>query len=78
MEKLTRDKFSLNIEYQNLVTKKLDVWKWFPILYHKWVRMALSRFHDKFVWTEMSNMITKEVIREVTGLCSTKPIPVLK
>lgn len=44
----------------------------------KFVRMELSRVHDKFVWTSVAELITKEVIQDVTSLFSTRPLLVLK
>lgn len=40
--------------------------------------MTLNKINEKFIWTYIPNMITKEVIGEVTGLFSTRPFPVLK
>lgn len=40
--------------------------------------MELSRVHDYYLWTDKPSMISKEVIREVTRLFSTGPVPILK
>lgn len=40
--------------------------------------MALIRIHNNFMWIDGTHMITKEVIREITSLWSTRLIPIQK
>lgn len=40
--------------------------------------MELSRVNDCYLWTEKPEMITNDFIGDVIGLCSTRPMSVLK
>lgn len=78
---LIRDDFLIKPEYANIVAKKLDQWNYFPNFsstIDKYVKIALIRMHDKFLWNEKPHLITKEVIRVVIRLCDTRPVLVSK
>jgi len=44
----------------------------------EWVWYVLSRVHDNFMWLNRPFKITKDAIKVVTGLHSSKGLPVLK
>lgn len=78
---ITRDDFELKPKYESLKEKKkLDVWNNFPNFCYEdeWVKYVIIQIHDKFMWLDMSHMITKQVIKVVTDLYSKGPIPILK
>lgn len=60
--------------------KKLDVWNNFPNFScnEKFVKLVLSKIHEKFLWIDRPHLITKEVIRDVTGLWDKGTVPTLK
>lgn len=43
-----------------------------------WVRYILSRIHDELFWLDVPYMITKDANKAVTGMCSTRTVPILK
>jgi len=66
-------------EYQNIATKKLDIWKYYPNFSdtREWVRIILSRIHDKFIYLDKPFRIMKDAIRVVIGLSSTRLMPTI-
>jgi len=52
---------------------------WFPTFDEdEWVQYILSQIHDEFMWLLKPFKITKDAIRNVTGLNSIGGLPMLK
>jgi hypothetical protein len=51
------------------------VWIDFSNLYYEdeWAKYVLRIIHAKFMWLDMPHMINKDAIRDINGLCSTRP-----
>jgi hypothetical protein len=73
---LTREIYILKLAYNVLKKMKLDIWDKVPnfSFEEKCIIIALSRFHDKFVWIDKSHEITREKNRDTIVLYYSRPI----
>lgn len=79
-EKMINEHNQVNPEFDNLVKKNLNTWNNFPNFYYdeKWVKIAMSKFHDGFIWLDQTHLITKDVMRAIIGLSDSGEILKLK
>lgn len=79
--KLIKEKhITYKLEYKYIAKKGLDISKDFLDFCgdHKWVRISLSRIHDDVMYLDKPYKITKDAIRAMIGLCTTRPLLVMK
>lgn len=78
--KMMRNNLEVKLEFKTLVEKKLNTWNDFPNFCYenKWIRIAMSQFHDEFLWLDQTYLITKELMRVITGLSDYRAIPIPK
>lgn len=64
-------------EFTTLDEKRLDTWNNFLDFFYeeKWVRIAMSRFYDEFMWWDQIHHITKNVMKAIIGLSDSREIP---
>lgn len=80
IEKVIAKSSQVKLEFKTLVEKRLNTWHDFLNFCHdeKWVRLALSRFHNEFMWLDQTHLITKDLMRAITSLSDFGDIPSLK